>query len=85
MVKHITIDLDDETHEELSKLKAEAGLTWQGVLLDWKNLKKAKPCPECRSMNTRFTGTDDLQARFECSDCRYVFYPLTRDEEKTED
>ena len=36
MVKHVTIDLDDETHKALSKLKDEAGLTWGGILIDWK-------------------------------------------------
>ncbi len=80
--KTLVIALDDETHEELSKLKDEAGLTWQGVLLDWKRLKLAKPCPECESLDTRFTGTDDLRARVECSKCGTVFYPLTREEEK---
>ncbi len=42
MVKYITIDLDDETHEALSKLKDEAGLTWAGILLDWKKMKEAE-------------------------------------------
>ncbi len=42
MVKHLTIDLDDEDHEALSKLKDKAGLTWAGILLDWKKMKEAE-------------------------------------------
>lgn len=39
MVKHVTIDLDDETHEMISLLKDEAGLTWAGILIDWAKVK----------------------------------------------
>lgn len=41
MVKYLTIDLDEDIHEALSKLKDKKGLTWLGVLLDWKERMEA--------------------------------------------
>ena len=45
-------------------------------------------CPDCGSMDTRFTGTDDLQARFECNKCGKTFTPelfKKENEEKDEE
>ena len=42
MVKHVTIDLDDDIHEALLKLKDKYGLTWAKILIDWKKMKEAE-------------------------------------------